>query len=361
MYFTAASLVPYLIGRGLVDLESVSRGDVKIAELERNNRCFQVISEAGPSYFIKQIRERDEFTIASLQRETAIYQFVNEPRFAPLQTQMPKLVAFDQQRHALIVELLTDSQNVHRFHNQRDDYPVDLAKALGQSLATFHSKLGQEFADEISQDTFDAQPPWILKFHTDQGDGRLSPPNQQLLELLQADSQMQASLDYLHEVWKLDGLMHRDLKWNNIAVKSRDDGGYELKWLDWEMADRGDWCWDAGMMLQNWWSFETMAVQNAPIEAEPLLDQVLTRDNPANIAARAFWNEWSSSIELAAKLKASFIEKSVMCAAARLLQTAYELMHPATELHDNALRLFRLSQHILKNPAVAISWLKKSF
>ena len=358
MYLTATSLVPYLLGRGLISSASVTRGDLKIIEFERNNRCFKVISNDGPSFFVKQIRERDEYTVASLQREAVVSRLATHSRFAALQPFMPRFESYDEQRHALVVEFLSNSENVHEFHNRIDSYPIRLAESLGRTVGVFYSELGRQFAADIDPSIFNRQIPWILSFHRDQGDGRLSPANQQLLQLLQDDSELPPILDQLHSQWRFDGLMHRDLKWNNIAVEALDDGAFDLRILDWEMSDCGDWCWDAGMLLQDWWTFETMAVPDAPLEAEPLLESVFRNENPLHDAVRSFWQAWISTIQLPAAVDARFQEKCVLYAAARILQTVYELMHPATEFSDHALRLFRLRQYLLKNPSIAMVWLK---
>ena len=168
MYLTPTSLIPYLIGRGLVGSESVVRGDLQIAELERNNRCFKVISRHGPSYFVKQVRLLDESTTAGLRREAMVYQLAaSNPQFQPLRDLLPRFVAFDERRHAVIVEFLPNSENAHQFHNRAGSYPVEIGRLCGASLGAFHSELGRQFAAQISDAVFQKQPPWILSFHRD--------------------------------------------------------------------------------------------------------------------------------------------------------------------------------------------------
>jgi thiamine kinase-like enzyme len=272
MYLTPGSLVPFLIGRGLIDTASIVRGDIQIAELERNNRCFKVVSKHADSFFVKQIREHEDNTVTAIRREAAVYQLAASDRsFEPLARLLPKFFGFDESRHTVIVEFLGSSENVHQFHNRISNYPVEIGRVLGQSLSVFHSELGRQFSAEMPDSLFQRQPPWILSFHRDQGDGQLSPANQQLLQMLRADSEMQQILDHLLTLWRFDGLIHRDLKWNNILlVRSNSESGspdrndsdspaLSVRILDWELADLGDWCWDAGMMLQNWYSFEALA------------------------------------------------------------------------------------------------------
>lgn len=362
MYLTPTSLIPYLIGRGLVGSESVVRGDLQIAELERNNRCFKVISRHGPSYFVKQVRLLDESTTAGLRREAMVYRLAaSNPQFQPLCDLLPRFVAFDERRHAVIVEFLPNSENAHQFHNRAGSYPVEIGRLLGASLGAVHSELGRQFAAQISDAVFQRRPPWILSFHRDQGDGQLSPANQQLLKLLQGDSEMQQILDRLLTQWQFDGLMHRDLKWNNILlvpVESNTLDALSLRIIDWELSDLGDCCWDTGMMLQNWWSFQALAAPaGSPIEAEEFVNHDSCGLGAVHSAVREFWSAWISSVDIPARSDSRVVEKCVLYAAARLLQTAYEMLHPASKIGDRELRLFRLSQYVMKNPNIAIGWL----
>lgn len=358
MYLTPTSLIPWLTGRGLISSQAIVRGDLQIAELERNNRCFKVISRQGPSYFVKQVRELDESTVSGLRREAQVYQLAAaDPQFAALRKLLPKFAGFDERRHCVMVEFLLDSINAHQYHNRIGHYPPEFGRGLAETLATFHSDLGRQFAAEMGCERFPGKPPWILSFHRDQGDGRLSPANQQLLQFLQDDSELQRILDQLLAGWRLDGLIHRDLKWNNVLVPSDTTASIDLRIIDWEMADNGDWCWDAGMAIQNWWSFQALAApEGTPVDAEPFLQ---SSDGLAAIrpAVHEFWSTWNSRTDLQAQNGQPLIEKCVLYTAARILQTAYELLHGATKMSDRAMRLLCLSQHVLKHPDEAVAWL----
>ena len=364
MYLTPTSLVPYLLGRGLIDANVIVRGDLQVVEFERNNRCFKIVSRTGPSYFLKQIRERDDRTESALRREAAVYQLAaNSPQFEPLRNLLPAFHAYDETHHAVILEFFPDSENVHQYHNRVDDYPVEIGRLMGQSLGVFHSQLGREFASQIEasdvhRSLWLREPPWILSFHKDQGDGQLSPANQQLLELIRADDQMQEILDQLVELWRFDGLMHRDLKWNNVLFPTSEENLSDLsvRILDWELADVGDWCWDAGMMLQNWWSFQTLsAPADAPQGAEEFVAHPTFGFAAIRAAVSEFWSTWISTVDIKVRSESRFVEKCVRYAAARMLQTVYELLHHADHLNDRDLRLFRVSQFLLKNPGVAMN------
>jgi hypothetical protein len=364
MYLTPTSLVPYLIGRGLVDSSLVVRGDLQVVEFERNNRCFKIVSRTGPSYFVKQIRERDHRTESALRREAAVYQLAaNSPQFEPFRKLLPAFYSYDETHHAVIVEFFPDSENVHQYHNRVDDYPVEIGRLTGQSLGVFHSQLGREFASQIENSELGRslwlrEPPWILSFHKDQGDGQLSPANHQLLELMLADDQLQEILDQLVTLWRFDGLMHRDLKWNNVlfATSEANVSDLSVRILDWELADVGDWCWDAGMMLQNWWSFQTLAAPDeAPHDPEEFLAHPTFGFGAVYAATQEFWSTWISTVDISVRSESRFVEKCVQYAAARMLQTVYELLHQADHLSDSVLRLYRVSQFLLKNPGVAMN------
>lgn len=358
MYLTPACLIPWMTGRGLVDSADIVRGDLRIIEFERNNRCFQVLRRDATSYLIKQLRDLTDFDVSAQQREVAVYQLAaSETRFAPLQQLLPTFVTADTSRYAIVLECLEDAEHANQMHNRIDTYPSEFGRQLGESLAVFHSELGREFAASMSDNLFPGLPPWIMSFHKDQGDGRLSPGNAQLLRWIQEDGDLTQKLDDLRASWQTDGLMHRDLKWNNILLTATNDSQTDLHIIDWEMADTGDWCWDAGMAIQNWWSFEAQSAPNdAPVDAEEFLTATseLAATRPA---VREFWSSWILRADVADSPKAKVVTRCVQYAAARMLQTTYELLHQTGEMNDRASRLFQLSQYLLKSPEVAIAWL----
>ena len=64
MILTTHNLPHYLLSRGLTSHESVVDGDLIITDASHRNRAFRVLRGSQPGYFVKQIRNWDQVSIA---------------------------------------------------------------------------------------------------------------------------------------------------------------------------------------------------------------------------------------------------------------------------------------------------------
>ena len=91
MELTTSNIVHYLLGCGLVSLESVVDGDFLVDSTARRNQNFKVLRGNHAGFFVKQIQNWDPQTIASMQCEATCYWLArNDPDFAPLARLLPE-------------------------------------------------------------------------------------------------------------------------------------------------------------------------------------------------------------------------------------------------------------------------------
>lgn len=96
MLITASNICHYLIARRVISSESVVDGDFAVIDVSGRNRNFKVIRQFHAGYFVKQIQQWDEQTVAMLQCEAACYWLArNDSDFAPLATVMPEFHSYD--------------------------------------------------------------------------------------------------------------------------------------------------------------------------------------------------------------------------------------------------------------------------
>jgi thiamine kinase-like enzyme len=131
-------------------------------------------------------------------------------------------------------------------------------------------------------------------------------------------------------------------------------GEMKLRLIDWELADFGDACWDAGAVFQSYlsfWVFSMPAVAGVP--AEQLVGAAQFPVEKMQPAIRAFWKTYVETRGLNAEEARDALERSVSYGAARMIQTAYEYMFHAPQITTSALYLLQLSLNILKSPREA--------
>jgi len=357
MVVTTSNLVYYLIDRGLVAADSVVDGDYMVAETSRRNRNFKIIRRRHPSYFVKQIETWDPHAIATLQCEARCYWLAqNLAAFAPLSPFLPKYYAFDQSRNILIVELLQQGEDLTEYHRRLARFPAEAARRVAEALAVCHRIAPAR--EEAGNSGFPRKVPWILTADQLTADtfAAMSRAHSQVMAIVRQYPEFQQSLQALRSPWSFDSFIHGDVKWDNFVVEpANGDGELRLKIVDWELADWGDPCWDVGAIFQAYLSFWIFSMP-AGADAEP--SELVTRAQypleAMQPAIREFWRTYLEESRMEARSVQELLERSVMCGAARMIQTAYEAMSYSTGISASIVCLLQLSLNVLTQPQEAI-------
>ena len=377
MIITKETIAHYLLGRGLLTFDSVVDGDLLVVEATSRNRNFKVIRTASPGYFVKQVKAFEPQAVETMRYETACYWLShNDPDFEPLAALMPKFYDSDPARHALVVELLPEGGSLSDYHRQSGAFPVEVGVQLGRILGTYQREMGRRLRDGAKSNAFARRVPWILSLHQLNQNlfGQLSAANTQVLNIVQSYPDFPQTLDRMSAGWRFDSLIHGDIKWDNLHVTveragaeeggeaeaggaanmKQPEGKMTLRLIDWELADFGDACWDAGAVFQSYlsfWVFSMPAVAGVP--AEQLVGAAQFPVEKMQPAIRAFWKTYVETRGLSGEEARDALERSVSYGAARMIQTAYEYMFHAPQITTSALYLLQLSLNILKSPREA--------
>lgn len=371
MIITTENIAHYLLGRGLLSFDSVVDGDLLVVEASSRNRNFKVIRTASPGYFVKQVKTFEPQNVETLRYETACYWLShNDPDFEPLAALMPKFYDSDPARHALVVELLPEGGSLSEYHRQLGTFPIEVGVQLGRILGTYQREMGRRLREGAKSSAFARRVPWILSLHqlNQHLFGQLSAANTQVLNIIQSYPDFPQTLDHLRERWRFDSLIHGDIKWDNLHVtvdrtdgeeggEAKPEGAHgkmNLRLIDWELADFGDACWDAGAVFQSYLSFWVFSMPAmAGIPAEQLVGAAQFPVEKMQPAIRAFWKTYVETRGLNSDEARDALERSVSYGAARMIQTAYEYMFHAPQITTSALYLLQLSLNILKSPREA--------
>lgn len=362
MYLDAGNLVFYLAERRLLTLDSVVAGDFMVLEQSSRNRNFKVIRRRSPGYFLKQAPNRNPEYTRTLEREAACYRLAErQARGAGLGALLPRFHHYDPARFILVVELLPDAESLWERHLGARGFPLELAELQGRKLGAFHRQSAPSAADgsapaELA--AFERRLPWILSIHETHPRylSQLSLGNSQLLEILQRYPEFPAALDALRRSWSFDSLIHGDIKWENLVLCRRDGASApELRVIDWEMADFGDACWDAGAVFQAYLSFWIFSL---PLGGGMSLAQAAAA-SPFQMAEMrpalaAYWTSYARARKLGPAASRALLERSVTCAAARMIQTAYEGIQQSPQITPQALCQLQMSMNILREPGAAV-------
>lgn len=351
-----SEVVPFLLRRKLLHPATVVAGDLTVADASRRNRNFRVVSGRGPSYLLKQgIGPGGARTVG---HEATAYRVLHaDPALVAMKRYLPACHGFDAERGILTLELLRHAESLRDYHVRRQRFPTSLAKQLGDALGVLHR------ASPAGIDPRGVgRPAWVLSVH--HPDVSLfrdaSAANLQLIKLLQGAGEFCRLLDDLRAGWTNDALIHGDVKADNVVAFAPNDSGRKtrLALVDWEMAGRGDACWDVGSVfgeyLATWLLSMPMTGEAAPERFVELARYPLEAIQPA---IRAFWHAYVRRMGFDAATSHRRLTRSVPYAAARLVQTCYESSQTSLHLMGTTRCMLQLSLNVLQRPLEAIVYL----
>jgi hypothetical protein len=355
-----SEVAQYLLQREFITTASFVDEDLRIVEASRRNRNFKVIRENGPSYLLKQ--GLDSNRRATVAHESIIYKYMEtadgSESFRPY---LPGYHHYDEQDGVLILELLTGAQDIREYHTRRGAFSTTIAAALGRALSNLH-RLDISFLATSRDSSLVGRQPWALSLHRP-GIGVFqdtSSANMQLIRIVQNTPGFSHALDELREAWRIDGLVHNDIKWDNCLVLPRTNSNrkVDLKLVDWEFARLGDSCWDAGSVFSNYLSFWLFSIpvsgEDPPDRFLDLARYPLERMQPA---IRSYWQAYVRGMGYDLVQSEEHLLRAVKYAAARLIQTGYEHMQHSAHLTGNIICLLQLSLNIMQRPSEAIAHL----
>jgi hypothetical protein len=200
-----------------------------------------------------------------------------------------------------------------------------------------------------------AHPPWALSIHRpDLGVMRdSSAANLEVIRIVQRSEGFSQSLDRLARDWRVECVIHYDVKWDNFIVPASDGRARRdrMKLVDWELAQEGDPCWDLGSAFAHYLSFWVFSIpvtgETPPQQWPDLARYPLARMRPALTAC---WNAYRRNRDLEGDAARSTLVRSVRFAGARLVQTAYEATQASIEITGNVIILLQLAANVLARP-----------
>ena len=349
---TLAEVTGYLLGRGLLSAESVVHGDLAIRDASSRNRNFKVECRAGPSYLLKQGLGAEGS--ATTAREAQVYQLLSDGK-GRVARYLPRFFDYDAEQGILVIELVSAGEDLRRYHLRHGRIPPQLAAAAGRALGSLH-RMTRSQAEGYP---YPAQPPWVLTIHRpDVAIFReASSASLELIKTVQAADGLGQCLDELSARWKVEALIHHDVKWDNFVAFEGPGSGKSarLKLVDWESAIYGDPCWDIGSVFSHFlslWLFSIPVTGQVPPERFPELARYpLSKMQPA---IRRCWDAYVAELGLPFEESGRWLMRSVGLGAARLIQTAFEAAQMSTSLTSNLVLHLQLSLNMLQRPREAI-------
>jgi len=329
MFLTEASVLHYLVERNFAGMEAAVDGQFTVRSLSYRNYNYAVTC-GRREYLVKQPKKWTPGGRGSIDSEASFYwQVRTDPRFLPLRDLVPESYGYDPQHSVLILKFLPHQTALH---HATDRFAPETARLVATAMATLHRDMRSL---EISQ-LFPAPVPWCFSIHESDPD-KLEDAiegQRELVRLVRKFPAFGSGLESLASEWRARALIHGDWKLSNCLVSAARD---RLSMVDWEFASWGDPLWDAGTVLQSYWSFWARSPEEHPIEE-------------IRPALSAFLETYAHETGVAVS---DILVPAIRFAGARMVQTAYEALIRADEITADAVRLAQASLNILTRPAWA--------
>jgi thiamine kinase-like enzyme len=258
---SSQNVIQYLHKAGLCSSEDGALYESDLPESGGNNRNLLVKLADNRKLLVKQERCRNF--------DSSPHEFFNEWLFHQLLDKFPVLgnisaiasllVNFDAENYILVRSYLSEYMELGKFYENNSIFPIEIATAIGNTLAVLHRSTFQkreyrDFMDtapqgqfryhyynpaqgigSINQDIFGNIPTEALKLHT----------------LYQQYESLESAIADLAYEWKPCCLTHNDLQLNNILVHSRWQNldNCLVRLIDWKACVWGDPAFDLGTLL----------------------------------------------------------------------------------------------------------------
>lgn len=352
-------LIVKMVEWQLVKPQDIVNGGVKLEEHSRRNANFKVFRVGLPGYFVKQVIDLP-YSKHYIEVESAVYEVCkSHTGLIKVRDLVPEFVTCKVKDGVLITKLIEDVPAPWEvLRTISGGKFVDYEMNLGSVMGMLHAEFTAAALDENSSLKFvprSRQPPVLWMFNpgpeilTD-----ITSAAAQILETISANSTFER---IKNTTWETNVLIHGDIKVDNFLIYKEKNEFVRIILTDWELAQFGDPAWDVGSMFADFlreWVF-SLPLEQGLFTAHKAVKASLPLQQ-CQRSIRNFWRGYRQARKLSLYQAEKFLKRSVVWAAARLLQTTYEHAITTTlpTLADHCLLLLQLASNILANPSMAI-------
>ncbi|MBD2436076.1 aminoglycoside phosphotransferase family protein [Nostoc sp. FACHB-110] len=276
---SSQNVIQYLQAAGLCSLEDGITDKSELPGSSKKNFNLRVTLADNHKLLIKQENR--------LANENHPHEFFNEWLFQQLLSKFPVLgnieaiaslvVHYDAENYILVRNYLSDYLALQDFYQNHHLYPVEIATAIGTTIASLHRAT---FQRREYRDFMLTAPEGMFRYHfynPAQGIESLTPeifgavPEEalQFYTFYQRYESLESAIADLAYEWQPCCLTHNDLQLNNILLHSRWDklDNCLVKLIDWEACAWGDPAFDLGTLIASY-----LNIWLSSLVVDPILD-----------------------------------------------------------------------------------------
>ncbi|MFN0036746.1 MAG: aminoglycoside phosphotransferase family protein [Saprospiraceae bacterium] len=359
MLLSYENIAHYLLEKGLIDLDSIIRGEFSVRDQSSRNANFAVNREHKPAYLVKQVRAQDQEKRETLRIEATCYWLANnDEAYRTLQGFLPRYHEYDYLHHILVLELLPDVQNLHEHFRGTAFFSTAVAEKMADLLASYHTHEAGVVEKQKSFSLFKKRKPWVFTLSENNladwvNNPMLGNAEKQSVKLILENKEFMEHLRKMGDDWQMKSLVHGDVKFPNFLIGTGFIPGSEpdVRLIDWELADIGDPLWDVAAVIQNYltlWVGSELEQEYRPGQSPIIsLEQV-----QPSIAA--FWLRYAERTGWDDAAAQRHLEKTLGYTALKLVHTCFESVQGVKDMSLYSAKILQLSLNLLRRPDAAI-------
>lgn len=236
-------------GKSFLDSEMFFHGNFEVEECIFRNRTFYVNknNQYSPKLFLKQSSCFDNRAIDSIQNEAQFYNLFSQSKFPFI----PKFKFYDDFNKIIILELEAGESDLKKIIYSHigidNNFPESISIGLGKLLSILYLSLKKENLHAFTN-LFECKIPWILTLNQKKFNSLLKNKiyDSHLPALILNNKKIEVELKEILKQWKYTHLTHNDIKFDNFISSNLMN---DIKIVDWEMCDIGDFRWDIAAII----------------------------------------------------------------------------------------------------------------
>ncbi len=346
-----------LVEWDLLTREAIVDGRLEMSGSARRNFNLRLDRGPDPGLFVKEPDPGLPEAVATVAAEARFYGFCDsEQKASAVRRLLPAILRVDGEAPLLVIELVAGSRSLWR--ECRDSSPGDVSsgwfEAVGNALGALHTTFRQP---GLATDPRLGRLPKVPSFYLNLDRPRphqlryLSRGQLEVLEMAQSEPGITAGLERARAAWRVETLIHGDVRWENVLVVGRPRADAPIRLIDWELVQRGDPAWDIGGMLQEFVRFWLTGMSMRPdLETHRRLATARWPLETLRPAVRAFWAAYLEARRHDPGGTDDLLTRAIDYSAARLVLSAFEHHAEIDRASPLGVLLLQVSANIFADP-----------
>lgn len=335
-------IINYLLQKSLLNNADMDNPEFKVFATVRRNQIFKVCLPDKRGLFIKIGMTPSAETLAHEARTVAEL----SGRGLPC-TYVPELRHADFENRVFVYRLIPDAQTLWQLILNREGISHTVFRALGRAIAQYST-------DKQLSTSTRAPIQLALPFYFDAPPASSYPNFSQatvdFLKIVQSSPTLLCLIQTSAAMWEVSGLIHFDLRLDNILVERDANRARLSKIVDWEFAVPGDPLWDICTVIA-----EIIGIWIASVSGS-------NRDSLPNAATKTM-RQPDSVLRLAAHVTEAVLhgmnrvtsydlgeEKFPRFVVLRLLQICYERSFRTNQLTKDMVLILQFCENLANRP-----------